>query len=507
MHLTKRYNRVLAYIRVSGEGQFRDGTSPEGQEESHRRFCAAHGLPEPIFFTEVESATEAKIEARVEQLRLQQLAQPGDLVIVTLVDRWSRDTPHGVKTVRDLVRRGVGWIAHEEEVDASTDRGDEELAQRVVDAERERRRIYRRTIGRRNELKAQGLYVEGQVPLGYRREVTRIHGRRVKRLAVDAEGAEVFRAIKAMALRGASLREMAERAPTVPGARRKKWDPHSIHQLLCHRVYLGEVRVSGPHRGQPGAARAAEWIKGQHEPLMTREEWDAIQAGFAARKLGGAKPKDEARTSSWLLRGLVTCALCGKKMSAAYRKGRGAGGYLDYFACRGRLEKKTCAAPFIRVDLAEPAVEHLVLERLVDLRYELAAARPVRVEAPAANFEAQRRTLLDRRARTVDLHVDGTITKIELTERLAKIDTELGRIESAILARERAARAREAARSPEHRAKLSDELAAVSQTWGAMPRHIQRELVKRLVSAIALARGQAPRIIWRSIDELLSERA
>ena len=105
---------VRSYVRVSGPDQERIGTSPEAQRAAHLAYCRAHDLPDPVFYVEVESAAESSIELRDEQLRLQREMRPGDLVLVTLLDRWSRDVPHAVSTVRAMIKQGVSWVAFQD---------------------------------------------------------------------------------------------------------------------------------------------------------------------------------------------------------------------------------------------------------------------------------------------------------------------------------------------------------------------------------------------------------
>ena len=45
MHDRDRPARVLAYARVSSEGQATHGTSLDGQRAELARYAAAHGLP------------------------------------------------------------------------------------------------------------------------------------------------------------------------------------------------------------------------------------------------------------------------------------------------------------------------------------------------------------------------------------------------------------------------------------------------------------------------------
>lgn len=111
--------RLLAYARVSGSEQEAHGTSLAAQQERFQRFAREHRYPDPLLFVEVESAGEEKREKRVELDRLLAAAAPGDLVLCLVVDRWTRDVVDGVASVRKLLRRGVGWVAIEEQIDAT----------------------------------------------------------------------------------------------------------------------------------------------------------------------------------------------------------------------------------------------------------------------------------------------------------------------------------------------------------------------------------------------------
>jgi len=95
--------RVLAYLRVSGQEQGRSGTSLEAQRDEIARWARANEHASPAFFSEIESGSAARTEARAELARLTAEARPGAIVVVCAVDRWSRDIVHAVASVRALV--------------------------------------------------------------------------------------------------------------------------------------------------------------------------------------------------------------------------------------------------------------------------------------------------------------------------------------------------------------------------------------------------------------------
>lgn len=470
-HDPARPRRVHGYCRVSGAEQGRSGTSLDAQREALARYCAAAGLPAPDLHVEVESGSAAKLERRVELHALIAAAAAGDLVIVTKVDRWSRDIVFAVKSVRDLVARGVRWVSIGEGIDASTPQGDSTLGIMAWVADQERQRIRERTVGRRRELRDLGCYVEGLPPVGYRR------GRDRRLEVVEADAAlvlDVFRRCVA----GASIGDIAEHLQ-VEHPDRHGWDHKTIHKMLRSRVYLGETTTS-----------AGVWTPA-HEPIVPRDLWERAQAALSSRRLGGRKASSEARTAGWLLRGLATCAVCGARMGAAY-------GGAGYYACAARLRGDGCDARYVRVPEADEAVAALAEGRLAELRRELARG-PSPAPAPApVDTAAKKDALLKRRERTLDLAADGAITRDELRERLARIEAEIGRLEVHAAAADRAARARE----PAARREVLAELTAIRSAWARATVAERRDVVRRLARRIALEAGAPPRIEWLPVEDL-----
>lgn len=279
--------RVLGYARVSGAEQGRHGTSLDAQRAELASYCAARGWPAPDLYVEVESASAARLEARGELERLTRAAEPGDVVLVSALDRWSRDIPHAVASVRALVARGVGWISIRDAIDAATPAGDDMLGIRAWAADLERRRIRERTVLRRKALRDEGLYVEGLAPFGYALGPAR------RLVVVPADAAlahELYVLVPGRSLRGLSAL-MRERRPD------RGWDPGGLRLMLRSRVYLGEVQTS-----------TGAWVA-SHEPIVDADTWERAQMALDARRLSASVPRGSERTASWVLRGLARCAL------------------------------------------------------------------------------------------------------------------------------------------------------------------------------------------------------
>ncbi len=462
---------VYGYCRVSSAEQGRSGTSLDAQREALTRYCAAAGLAAPDLRVEVESGGAEKLTRRAELHAVIAAAQPGDLILVTKVDRWSRDIVDAVRSVRELVRRGVRWIAIGDNIDASTPQGDSTLGIMAWVADQERQRIRERTVGRRRELRDLGCYVEGLPPIGYQRG-------RDRRLEVVEADAAIVLDVYRRCVAGESIGDIAEHLQ-VEHPERHGWDHHSIHRMLRSRVYLGETTTS-----------AGVWTPA-HEPIVPRDLWERAQAALSSRRLGGRKASGESRTAGWLLRGLATCARCGGTMGASY-------GGAGYYACNARLRGAPCDARYVPVPATDQAVAELAEGRLHELRRELArSASPAPTPAPV-DRTAKKELLLKRRERTIDLATDGAITRDELRARLAKIEAEIGRLEVHAAQAERAARARE----PAARREVLAEVDAIRRAWGRATVAERREIVRRLARSIRLEAGAAPRVEWVPLEDL-----
>jgi site-specific DNA recombinase len=468
--------RVYGYVRVSGAEQGRTGTSLDGQRAELVAYCAAHRLPGPQVYVEVESGSAEKLEQRTQLRALTRAAERGDLVLVAKVDRWSRDIVHAVQSVRELVARGVGFISTGEGIDASTANGDSTLGIMAWAADQERKRIRERMVGRRKSLRAQGLYVEGLPPYAYERGEDR-------RLHIIADEAPVVRQMYRRAMRHSLTEIAAWLQSEQPGVR--AWAKSYVARLLSTRTYLGEVLTPD-----------GSWVA-SHEAIVTRDVWERAQAALTSRRLSGRRHSAEARTATWLLRGLASCGSCGSRMGAAYRGERG------YYLCARRARVRDCPNGYMPVLATDAAMAGLVLDRLAELRSEL--GRPATaVPAPAArrDWDRARRALATRRERLVD-GLEGGLDRETFRTRMARIDAEAGRLE---------VDAAEAGRAgvvvpPAVRRGLLGDVRQIGRAWAESTVAERRAILGRLASRIVLTSGAAPLPEWRTVAELAEETA
>lgn len=461
--------RAFGYARVSGAEQERSGTSLEAQQAAIRAACATRGLPEPRIYVEVDSGAN---ESRVELGRLIAALREGDHVFVTRVDRWSRDIPHAVKSVRDLLARNIRWFALDDNIDAATPHGNSMLGILAWGAEQERLRIHDRLVGTRRRLRDEGYYVEGLAPVGYRRHA--------RTLVVVPEEVPMVHEVYQRCAAGQSLREIS-RAMRRMFPERHKWDHHTLHSIIASRTYRGEVRD-----------RHGEWIEGRHEAMVDERLWQRAQRGLASRRKGGRRCE-----SPVMLRApMAECGACGAVLNVTWRPSS-KHGRIYYYAClHGRHE-----TPYVRAEETDEAVGEMVLARLAELRHELARGEfPAPPPAKAARAAVDR--LRKRRERIIDALADGTLAKSDVSRRLRELDAELAEAEDELERQESI----HAAGNPAARKAALKATATLREAWAKAEPRERREIVSLLVDLpIVLARGQEPAITWRPASELVVE--
>ncbi|ALV38851.1 integrase [Streptomyces sp. CdTB01] len=132
------------------------------------------------------------------------------------------------------------------------------------------------------------------------------------------------------------------------------WRHNSIKELLTSERLLG-WKLSGdkPVRDEHGNP-----VMATAEPILTREEFDAIGAVIAERSHGN-RPADRVDTVALLLR-VIHCAGCGERMFLDRRAGK-----TDIYKCGASIRGKQCPAPVaIKREWAEEYVEREFLRML-----------------------------------------------------------------------------------------------------------------------------------------------
>lgn len=166
-----------------------------------------------------------------------------------------------------------------------------------------------------------GLFNGNRTPYGYKRSETDRH-----KLVIDEECAKNVRRIFDLYLEGIALSKIAytfndEHIPTpsqISGTGRNVctiWKPSSIKHILKNEVYIGNMVQEKCKRINYKLKKRikndkSDWVRVEntHDPIIDKEKFYAVQDILAN------KSETRVKSRNLLLKGLVVCSDCGKKM-------------------------------------------------------------------------------------------------------------------------------------------------------------------------------------------------
>lgn len=492
-----RILRVLAYRRVSTREQGIAGTSLDAQSTEISRYCSAHSLPNPIDHVEVESGGEESEEKRVEVMRLLAGVRAGDAVIVSKIDRFARDMVFIVKHVRAIRKRGACFISIAEAFDSRRPESEMMLGAWAMAADMERRRIQERTQGPRKLLRAQGKYVEGGVPFGYRRAVD---GSR--RLIIEPKEAEIVKEMFQQSANGWSTvrisKDLRKRYPGERCAFSFTWVSHALHNpIYTGKVSRTAVRPNGHTRSAP---LPGEWVDA-HEPIVSSDLFAIAQRGLATR-LSGRKPASESSTASFLMRGVARCSFCKGAIGCIPRRGRHKSGY---YVCNRRLTSSkydsNCPdAPYLRQDTVDESMAREVGVFLKSIKKALGRP-PAQIKKP--DFEKRRADVHRKRDNVLKLVAEGLVTFDAAANTLREIENELASVDAAA-AEFNAALTQD---TSENRRGALTFIEQVSDEWEALTIDVRRSVLSTLAREIGVGKDKHPRIVWKDAGEIAVDYA
>ncbi len=384
----------VAYIRVSTAKQGEQGSSLAEQRAAIEAYAGRHGLKITRWYEEVETA--AKLGRRLFNQMLAQLPKHGSVgIIIHKIDRSARNLRDWAR-LGDLIDRGVDVHFAHESLDLAT-RGGRLAAdiQAVVAADFIRNLREETRKGFYGRLR-QGLYPLN-APYGYRdmgrgkvKEIDPIEGPRVRecfeRYATGSYGLDTLRA------------EMQARGLTT--GRGAPISRNGMSTILRNPFYIGIIRLR----------TTSEVFEGKHEPLISRELFDRVQAHLDGR-VYARKPADP-----FLFRRFVKCASCGLSLIAERQKG------FVYYRCHSASCRGTSLRAERLIDCVRDNLDKLRLDDrdfgdvMAGLRQQAADERA----ADAERIERHNRDLAlveERLAKLTDLLIDGTIDRDMFNQR------------------------------------------------------------------------------------------
>jgi len=184
----------------------------------------------------------------------------------------------------------------------------------------------------------------GKAPIGYTNTRIQVEGREVRTVVIDEKRAPFVRwAFETFASGDWTVSSMTEaleekglrckptrKLPSKPLSRTR------VHQMLRHPYYMGIVRWDGVHH------------PGRHQPLISRETWEAVQSVLDLRSSGKERPMKRTH----YLKGMLRCGRCGSRLGVSLNKSHTGEPY-PYFFCLGRQRKNGCLLRYLPVEIVE----------------------------------------------------------------------------------------------------------------------------------------------------------
>lgn len=272
-----------------------------------------------------------------------------DTVVVYKVDRLTRSLTDFAKLVELFDQYGVSFVSVTQSFNTTTSMGRLTLNVLLSFAQFEREVIGERVRDKIAASKAKGLFMGGNIPLGYTNQN--------KKLVIVSEEAErvrwMFQRYLELGSIGLLLEEMNQqdirtKVLTLSSGKKRggvRYGKGALAYLLKNRCYVGEIL----HKGQIHAA--------DHEPIVDRPIFDAVQVSLGANVVARTA---RAKASPFLLQGLLFDSE-GNRMTPSHSRKKGV--RYRYYVSQAVLQsRKAQAGQVFRVPA--PDVE-AVIERFL----------------------------------------------------------------------------------------------------------------------------------------------
>jgi site-specific DNA recombinase len=428
-------DQAILYLRVSTQRQMNtavdidaDGNSIATQREFCQKRCKR--LRAPIVETFIEPGNSAQSIAKRpvfrELLRYVEDHPEVRYVVIYMRSRIFRNQTDAAITKRILATMGVKLISAKEEF------GEGYMADAMEAITDIMNEVQVRQSGEdiRNKLlhKAKSGGTVGRAKLGYLNVRKDFDGRLVNTIDVDPVRAPFIRwAFETYSTGEYSMVRLQQALGEQGLATRAsaKWRPAPVSRsqiglILRDPYYIGMVRFKG------------QLYQGRHEPLITPELFERVQAVIDERVKRGQRD----RVHNHFLRGMMYCGRCrdaGREHRLIYTEAtNGSGQVYGYYLCRGRQDG-VCELPLLAVPEVERAVANEV--RRLDLPADFATEARNQVHRDLEHHQASEREVSKRlvqelkkldaqEERLIDLASDGTLATPKLKQRLQQVKTQ-----------------------------------------------------------------------------------
>ena len=299
--------RAAIYVRVSTAEQRDKGLSVDSQIEALTAYCNDKGYSIAGVYNDAGISARKRYTKRPALLQLCEDCKYGkvDIILFTKLDRWFRSVAdyYQVQTILDSAK--VPWRAIWEDYETETSAGQFKVNIMLSVAQAEADRTSERIKAVNDYKRAQGAYVGGKAPTGYKL---------CKRdLLIDTEKQKGVAAFFECYLKTLSVAD-------------------ALRTIRTYNINISRDTATKMLRNPTYSGDAYGY---KCEAYITREQYDYIQDTITNRRT--RKTKDASLV--YLFAGLCRCSTCGGRMNATYRSmysGKELRKYKYYRCIKGR---------------------------------------------------------------------------------------------------------------------------------------------------------------------------
>ncbi|MCM3478948.1 recombinase family protein [Caldibacillus thermoamylovorans] len=434
--------RVAIYARVSTTEQAEEGYSIDEQTRILNEWCNDNGY---IVYKEyVDRGISGKsIAARpaLQQLLMDAKKKEFDIVVVWKMNRLARNILDLLKIVNLLEQKNIAFKSFSERYETATPSGKLQFHMMAAIAEFERGNIAENVKMGMLARAKEGSWNGGQV-LGY--DTVEISGENKKRrhtkLVINQNEAQTVRRIFELYIQGHGYKSIANRI-NKEGHRSKKGNLFSINTIktiLTNPVYIGfiryNVRRDWNSKRRNNINPDPVLVKGHHEPIISNEVWEKTQSLLKKR----SNRPNRIHSGEFPLTGLLKCPVCGAGMVLGRTTNRNKDGskrVLEYYVCGAWKNKGTaaCNSNGVRTKYADEYVINKIAslansdKLIMDVVSSINAGTNQKNVPLQKEYESLKKLLKSvqvKRDRIFGLYEEGLIEKVELSERLEKLNEE-----------------------------------------------------------------------------------
>ena len=357
--------RAAIYARVSTTRQAEADLSIPDQVRQIEEYCRKMGWQ--VVGTFIEPGASATDDKRPQFQAMIDLAtstaRPVDVVVVHSMSRFFRDQYQSEFYIRRLRKARVDVVSITQPFQ---DDPTGNLIRQILGNfdEYQSRENAKHTSRAMNENARQGFWNGARSPFGYHTVVAEQRGVKVKkRLAINDVEAAVVRRIYDCALGRhgpvIGIKSIVNRLNSEGvSLRGKPFQISNVHRILTSSTYAGTHHFNTSCSRTGEVKDRSEWIDVAVPAIVSRSDFDLVQASLAARSPKNTPPR--VVNTPTLLTGVAKCATCGSGMTTR----TGKSGQYRYYACAGCAQKGKSVCRGRSIPMA--TLDGMILEQMAN---------------------------------------------------------------------------------------------------------------------------------------------